>query len=108
MHARPLAPIPPGAARPGIGERASGHGVSGTIAAVPDVQPLARDGIWRVALAGEAFGRLVRRGDRACDAGWSLLRMDELADEQFDRYEAAMDDAPETADAWPAGPGSRA
>lgn len=105
MHARSPAPIPPGAARPGIGERASGHGVSGTIAAVPDVQPLARDGIWRVALAGEAVGRLVRRDDRA-RGGWSLLRMDDLADEQFDRYEAAMDDAPEAADAWPAGTGS--
>ena len=93
MHHRALAPIPPRPVRPGVGEPASGHGVSGTIAAVPDVQPLARDGIWRVTLAGEAFGRLVRFDGRAPGDGWRLLQMDDVTDEQLDRYEAAMGEA---------------
>lgn len=79
--------------RPAIGDHATGHGVSGTIAAVPDHQPLAEDGIWRVALAGEGFGRLVRccrqgRGERA----WQLLQIDDMSDEQLDAYEASMHD----------------
>lgn len=101
MHLLAPAPIPPGPVRPGVGEHASGHGVSGTIAAVPDVQPLAREGLWRVTLAGESFGRLIRFDGRACDGGWRLLRMDEVTDEQLDRYEAAMSDTPRAGGAEP-------
>ena len=78
--------------RPAVGDHATGHGVSGTVIAVSDDQPLAADGIWRVTLAGEEFGRLVRccspeRGGKA----WQLLRLDDMSDEQLDAYEASMD-----------------
>lgn len=85
---RPLSPDP--------GERAVGHGVTGAIVAVPEQQPLAADGIWRVALAGEPFGRLVRRGHD--DGGaWQLLQLDDLTDAQLDAHEAAGLDLPRPA-----------
>ncbi len=78
---------------PAVGDRATGHGVSGTVTVVPDRQPLAKDGIWRVILAGEGFGRLVRRrnAERAGKA-WQLLQLDDISDEQLDSYEASMSD----------------
>ena len=79
--------------RPAIGDHAAGHGVSGTIAVIPDHQPLVDDGIWRVTLAAEMFGRLVRRGiQEDDDRAWQLLQIDDLSDEQLDAYEASMDD----------------
>jgi hypothetical protein len=78
---------------PAVGEHAEGHGVSGTIAAVPERQPLADEGIWRVALEGEVFGRLVRRRDaqgRRGGAAWHLLQLDELTEAQLETYDAAM------------------
>lgn len=101
MHSRARPAIPSGPARPAIGQRASGYGMSGTIAAVPRAQPLARDGIWRITLAGETFGRLVRLDAGARDGGWRLLRIDDVTDEQFDLYEAAMSDAAQAAGAEP-------
>lgn len=81
---------------PEPGERAVGHGVCGAIVAVPDEQPLKVDGIWRVTLAGEPFGRLVgrRRGD---GGAWRLLQLDDLTDAQLDAYEAARLDPPRPA-----------
>ena len=77
--------------RPAIGDHAAGHGVSGTIAVIPDHQPLADDGIWRVTLAAELFGRLVRRGiQEPDDRAWQLLQIDDLSDEQLDAYETSM------------------
>ena len=101
MYSRAPAPVSSGSARPRIGQRASGHGTSGTIAAVPEAQPLARDGIWRVTLAGETFGRLVHPDVGARDGRWRLLRVDDVTDEQFDLYEAAMSAASQTAGAGP-------
>ena len=75
---------------PAIGDEAEGHGVSGIIAEIPNKQPLARDGIWRVMLRGEAFGRLVRYGQQGRGAEWSLLDLDDMTDEQLDAYDAAM------------------
>ena len=76
---------------PLAGDRAEGHGVSGTIMAVPKLQPLEGDGIWRVALYGEHFGRLVRRrGQGQSGAPWELLQIDDMSDAQLDAYDAAM------------------
>lgn len=74
---------------PGPGERAAGHGIGGIVAGVPDRQPLAADGIWRVVLAGEAFGRLVGRG---ANGTWRLLSLDDLTDAQLDAFAAALGD----------------
>jgi len=80
---------------PAVGEQASGYGVSGTIAAVPELQPLGTEGIWRISLEGEHFGRLVRRESQDClGEAWQLLQLDDIADEQLDAYEAAMLDPP--------------
>ncbi len=60
------------------------------IAAVPDLQPLASDDIWRVALEGEAVVRVVRfRTEMGC-AKWELLAMGDMTDDQLDVYEAAV------------------
>jgi hypothetical protein len=81
---------------PAVGDAAAGHGVTGTIAVIPDRQPLAQDGIWRVTLRGEGFGRLVRHGGVGyCGAAWQLLRIDDLTDAQLDAYDEGMLDAPE-------------
>ena len=72
---------------PEPGGLAVGHGVSGAVSVVPSPQPLAADGIWRVRLAGERFGRLV---GRARNGAWRLLRLDELTDAQLDILEAAL------------------
>lgn len=79
--------------QPAIGDRAAGYGVSGRIAAVAECQPLAGDGIWRVSLVGEAFGRLIRQDEQAYqngEDGWVLLQVDDLSDVQLAAYEAAM------------------
>jgi hypothetical protein len=74
-----------------VGDRAAGHGVSRRIAAVPDWQPLERDGIWRVVLQGEVVVRVVRPATRQDGAlRWELLQMDDMTDEQLDAYEAAL------------------
>ena len=76
---------------PAVGDAAAGHGVSGTIAAIPDQQPLAQDDIWRVTLCGETFGRLVRHGEPGCSgAAWRLLQIDDLTDAQLGAYDEAM------------------
>lgn len=90
-------PMPPGA-----GEPAMGYGLDGAIATVPDHQPLGEDGIWRVTLKGEPFGRLVRLDEQRRRRTWQLLQIDDLTDAQLDAYEAAMsgkraDAAPPTA-----------
>lgn len=82
--------------RPILGERGMGYGVSGKIASVAETQPLAGEGVWRVILAGESIGRLVRRDDQeheAGAAGWRLLQLDDLTETQLDAYEAAMSGA---------------
>jgi hypothetical protein len=68
------------------GEPASGHGLAGTVADVPRHQPLADEGVWRVTLVGEAFGRLARR---APEGHWHLLELDELTEAQLDALDAA-------------------
>ena len=86
-------PVTASARQPAPGEHARGYGVSGRIAAVPERQPLAADGIWRVTLAGESFGRLVRQDTRdgsSAVAGWQLLQLDDIPEAQLDAYEAAM------------------
>jgi hypothetical protein len=86
-------PATASARQPVLGGRATGYGVSGMIAAVPDQQPLAADGIWRVTLAGETFGRLVcpdEQDGSSGPAGWRLLQLDDIADAQLDAFEAAM------------------
>ena len=76
---------------PAIGDLAAGHGVRGAVVAIPDKQPLAADGIWRVTLEGESFGRLVRhRPDAVCGAAWHLLQLDEMTDAQLDVFDVAM------------------
>ncbi len=60
------------------------------IAAVPDLQPLASDGIWRVALEGESVVRVVRFRVEMGGAEWELLAMGDMTDEQLDVYEAAI------------------
>ena len=79
---------------PEPGERATGHGMSGAVVAVPEQQPLAADDIWRVVLAGELFGRLVRR---AQDGAWQLLQLDELSNAQVDAFEVTVLDLPRQA-----------
>jgi hypothetical protein len=79
--------------RPGLGERAAGYGMSGRIAALPERQPLALTGIWRVTLAGESVRRLVRQDEQdysSGEAGWQLLQLDDLTEQQIDLYETAM------------------
>lgn len=81
--------------RPAAGNRAAGHGVGGAIAAVPEQQPLGRQGIWRITLEGEGCGRLVRcKGQEHGSAVWRLLQLDDVTDEQLDAYEAATLDPP--------------
>ena len=75
---------------PLAGEQASGHGVFRRIAAVPDLQPLASDDIWRVALDGETVIRVVRFRTEMGVAKWELLAMGDMTDEQLDAYEAAI------------------
>ena len=75
---------------PVTGEQASGHGVFRRIAAVPDLQPLASDDIWRVALEGETVIRVVRFRIEMGGARWELLAMGDMTDEQLDTYEAAV------------------
>lgn len=60
---------------------------------MPDRQPLAADGIWRVTLAGESVGRLVRLDEQEYTsgaAGWQLLQLDDVTDAQLEAYEEAM------------------
>jgi hypothetical protein len=83
-------------APPALGERAAGYGVSGRIAGVPEFQPLADGGVWRVTLSGESVGRLVRRDEQEYAsgvAGWGLLQLDDLTETQLDAFEAAMSNA---------------
>lgn len=82
------------ASAPEAGARASGHGASGVIAAVRARQPLSADGIWRVSLAGEPGGRLVRRKG---EGSWQLLRVDDLTDAQLEAYESGMQQTPHPA-----------
>lgn len=77
--------------RPVVDDDAVGHGMSGMIAAVPDLQPLKRDEIWRVVFHGEVVIRVVRHAMRQGSAWrWQLLQMDDMTDEQLDAYEAAL------------------
>lgn len=80
--------------KPVVGEAAVGHGMSGRVAATPDLQPLAADGIWRVMLEGETLVRVVRAA--ASDGGlpWRLLAMSDMTEEQLDAYEAAIAGCP--------------
>ena len=59
--------------RPQPGEPAAGYGVSGTIADVPDQQPLAEYGIFRVFLAGEKEEGLVELDLQWPDVAWLLV-----------------------------------
>ena len=79
---------------PRSGARAASHGVCGTIVAVPAWQPLADDGVWRVTLAQEPFGRLVGRGQ---GGAWRLLQLDDLTDEQIAALETIAMDLPAAA-----------
>lgn len=79
-------PAAPPMRAPRAGDRAAGHDVDGVVDAVAVRQPLAADGVWRVTLAGETFGRLVCPSR---DGGWHLLQLDELSDEQLDRLDEA-------------------
>lgn len=79
-----------GPRRPDPGERAVGYGLVGTIVAVHPVQPLARDRVWRVTLAGEPCGRLVRSEGRRRAGWWSLLQVDDLTDAQLELLDAAL------------------
>lgn len=72
--------------KPAAGSMASGHGVRGTVADVPRWQPLAGNYVWRVRLAGEALGRLIRRAE---DDTWRLLQLQDLSDAQMDALEEA-------------------
>lgn len=76
-----------GPRQPEQGERAAGHGLSGSIVAVPDLQPLAGDNIWRVRLADERCGRLVGRG---LDGAWRLLQLDDMTEAQLAAFDAVM------------------
>ena len=58
--------------QPQPGEPAAGYGISGTIADVPDQQPLAEYGIFRVVLAGENDCRLVELDRQRRDVAWLL------------------------------------
>lgn len=79
-------PAAPRQRAPSPGECASGHGLDGVVATVQAYQPLASDGIWRVTLEGESFGRLVRSTPSGV---WHLLQLDELTDAQLDVLETA-------------------
>jgi hypothetical protein len=68
------------------GDAAFGHGVHGIVATVAACQPLAADGIWRVALVDESFGRLVGASP---EGDWYLLELGELTEAQLDALEAA-------------------
>ena len=77
--------------RPVVDDEAVGHGMHGRIAAVPDMQPLKRDEIWRVVLHGEVVVRVVSPARRQGSVWrWQLLQMDDMTDEQLDAYEAAL------------------
>lgn len=78
-------PVPPT-----TGEQASGHGVFRRIAAIPDLQPLASDDIWRVVLEGESIIRVVRFRAEMRGMKWELLAMGDMTDEQLDAYEDAI------------------
>lgn len=80
---------------PEPGSAASGHGVSGVIALLRSRQPLAAEGIWRVSLAGEPGGRLVRHRQ---GGGWQLLQVDDLTDAQLEAYESGMQNPPQPAE----------
>ena len=71
---------------PSPGDLASGHGVVGKVAFVPDSQPLAQQHVWRVTLVGEAFGRLV---SAAPNGTWFLLQLDDLSEAQQDALDEA-------------------
>ncbi len=77
---------------PDPGDRAAGYGMDGTIVTVHSVQPLSNDRIWRVTLAGEACGRLVRSEQRRRSGWWSLLQIDDLTDAQLALLDAALTD----------------
>jgi len=83
---------------PHPGVIAGGHGVFGTIAAVRARQPLSDQGIWRVSLAGEPGGRLVRR---RVEGNWQLLQVDDLTDAQLEAYESGMQHSSSSAEATP-------
>lgn len=88
-----------GSPRPVAGDAAAGYGVAGEIAAVPDWQPLAHEGIWRVALHGEAVVRIVRCSTQPDSTPhWALLQMDDMTDEQLDTYEEALSDLNQSGD----------
>ena len=60
---------------------------------MPEHQPLAPTGVWRVALAGESVQRLVRQDEQdysSGKAGWLLLQIDDLSERQVDFYGNAM------------------
>ncbi len=78
--------------QPVVGEPTAGHGVFRRIAAIPDLQPLASDDIWRVALEGETVIRVVRLRSGMGEPRWELLAMGDMTDEQLDAYEAAISD----------------
>ncbi|HEY0205528.1 MAG TPA: hypothetical protein VGC15_15390 [Acetobacteraceae bacterium] len=71
------------------------------IVAIPDLQPLASDDIWRVALEDEAVIRVVRLRPDMGRARWELLAMGDMTDEQLDAYEEAVAGIP---DAFPGTP----
>ena len=75
---------------PDPGERAAGYGMAGTIVAVHRVQPLSSDHIWRVTLAGEAYGRLVRFDGHRSSGWWLLLQVDDLTDSQLETLDAVL------------------
>ena len=81
--------------QPVAGEQAAGHGVFRRIAAIPDLQPLASDDIWRVALEGETVIRVVRLRAEMGGPRWELLAMGDMTEEQLDAYEDAISGAHE-------------
>jgi len=89
----PFAPDDSSLLRPVAGDEATGYGVSRSIAAVPDWQPLGHDEIWRVILHGEVVVRVVRHSSLpGVAAHWQLLQIDDMTDEQLDIYDAALSD----------------
>ena len=75
---------------PVVGEEVAGHGMFRRIAALPGLQPLASDSIWRVALEGETVIRVVRLRAARNGPRWGLLAMGDMTEEQLDTYEAAI------------------
>ncbi len=69
--------------------------MAGTIAAVPSLQPLASDDIWRVVLDCDPFVRVVRPRAAPDTAAWELLALGDMTDDQLDIYEAAVSSADE-------------